>query len=198
VIIANAKMIAKIMYLSSLLTILGLLCPVSGDYYSVLTAVSYTCQNQVSVCIANSADVQTLVYNQKYCEALEYSSLSFDSKTCLVKNGGCLDSEYTYMDKKACSTQGAIGVVTVTLQCQKMAEKCLANSPEALKLFLKKQYCAALLYNTSPYDSKACLLENGGCTESEYINVKDSVCSATSVMAGMTTLFFCILVYMLN
>ncbi|KAK0062592.1 hypothetical protein Bpfe_007797 [Biomphalaria pfeifferi] len=191
-------MIAKIMYLSSLLTILGLLRPVSGDYYSVLADVSYTCQNRVSGCIANSAEVKALVDNQSYCDALKYSSLSFNSTTCLVTNGGCLDSEYTIMYREACSTQGAIGVVTVTLQCQKMAEKCLAKSPAALELFLKKQYCAALLYNTSPYDSKACLLGNGGCTESEYINVKDSVCSATSVMAGMTTLFFCILVYMLN
>ncbi|KAK0062594.1 hypothetical protein Bpfe_007799, partial [Biomphalaria pfeifferi] len=121
VIIANAKMIAKIMYLSSLLTILGLLRPVSGDIFA---AVSNNCKNQASSCIANSTAVKALVDNQNYCEALKYSSSSFDSKTCLVTNGNCLISEYN--------------------------------------------------------------------------NVKDSVCSATSVMAGMTTLFFCILVYMLN
>ncbi|KAI8790192.1 hypothetical protein BgiBS90_008116, partial [Biomphalaria glabrata] len=193
------NMIARIVYLSLFLTILCLLNQVSGDYYSVLSAVSYSCQNQVSTCITNNLDVQYLVNKQNYCDAVNYNSSVFNSKACLVNfTGGCTSSEYTQIQSQACSTKGTIGVVSVTLQCQKQAEMCLDSSKDALALFLQRKYCKALLYTSDIFNAKNCLVVNGECTEDEYSKVKVSVCSATSLLAGMTTLILSVFFSLLN
>ncbi|KAI8790195.1 hypothetical protein BgiBS90_008119, partial [Biomphalaria glabrata] len=171
--------------------------PASGSFYLGGVTISFTCYTQSMACKSKSSTLLGLFTSEKYCDALSYSDSSFSTKTCLVTNGGCSDFEYSNVKDYVCTskTTYTIGDVTVSGLCYSQATNCLSKSSTVRALYDSQQYCAALTYSKSDFNSKSCLVTTGGCSEDEYSYVKSMKCNARSMTAGVAVLILSLFSY---
>ncbi|XP_055891082.1 G surface protein, allelic form 156-like [Biomphalaria glabrata] len=156
------------------------------DVETALASTNQQCQSQVTSCTALDIAVQNLYTSLKYCEAVRYSTPSFASLTCLVKDNGCTLTEYFRLRNAACGTNSTTGLdraenvsialVSSSQQCRLQISNCIVRDTAVTNLYMSSKYCEAMQYSTASFSSQTCLVINSGCTQSEYDSVRNAAC----------------------